>query len=82
MFKIQFLYLGARLQTFLYLLVILSPLPSMIISIGSDFVEKVLSRKVEDVSTVPQTQYVCFLLASSINKTESQHTQLDSRFDF
>lgn len=30
LFKIQFLYLGARLQTFLYLLVILSPLPSMI----------------------------------------------------
>lgn len=26
LFKIQFLYLGARLQTFLYLLVILSPL--------------------------------------------------------
>lgn len=25
LFKIQFLYLGARLQTFLYLLVILSP---------------------------------------------------------
>lgn len=43
-FRIQFLYLftistqGKMANLFLYLLVILSPMPSMTVSIGNDFV--------------------------------------------
>lgn len=60
LFKIQFLYLGARLQTFLYLLVIRSPLFD-IIDQSAVTLYRDGKRRVADALTVPQTQHVYFL---------------------
>lgn len=59
LFKIQFLYLGARLQTFLYLLVILSPLFDIIDELAVTLYRD-WTREAADALTVPQT-HVYFL---------------------